>query len=352
MKISTDYDVQPHNSFGLSCKVSYYVEAESEKDVKLLLKDEFFHMADKQIIGGGSNLLFTSDYKGVVLHYVADKISYQELDNEEVLLTLDAGVLWDDAVAFACQHGWWGIENLSNIPGESGAAAVQNIGAYGVEIADCIETVQGYNFTSGAHESYSQKEAAYSYRQSLFKTEAMMDHFLVTSVSLRLSKKPNPKLSYKGLEELEKCSSLTPQRVRDEIIKIRAQKLPDPDKIGNAGSFFMNPIVSEQEFKKLFEKYPQLVHYKLANGDVKLSAAWLIEQAGMKGYSVGNAECYKKHALILVNRGGASPKDVVLLARAIRQKVKETFGVRLMPEVKFINYDFNNDVLTENEDRK
>lgn len=337
MKIHTGYNVEPLNTFGVGAQVSYYVEIESEEDILTLLRDEYFRHADKHIIGGGSNLLFTANVNGVLIKYISDEIRLLSEDESSVLLQLDAGVEWDRAVAYCCERNWWGIENLSLIPGVAGAAAVQNIGAYGVEIADVLVSVEGYDLVNGEHRIYMQKECDYAYRHSRFKRPEEMDRFLITKVVLRLSKQPNPILSYNGLQDLETAAAaLTPLQVRERVISIRESKLPDPKVLGNAGSYFMNPVVDADKLQSLLQEYPDLSYHLQDDGRGKLSAAWLIDRCGYKGYRSGNVGTYEKHALIIVNYGGASGREVARLAEEIQESVWKKYGVRLIPEVKYV----------------
>ncbi|MDO4790744.1 MAG: UDP-N-acetylmuramate dehydrogenase [Porphyromonas sp.] len=337
MKIHTDYNVKPLNTFGVEAQVSYYVEIEAEEDIATLLRDEFFLHADKHIIGGGSNLLFTANVNGVAIKYMPNGIRVLSEDESSVQLELDAGVEWDRAVAYCCERNWWGIENLSLIPGVAGAAAVQNIGAYGVEIADVLISVEGYDLVDGERRVYTQNECDYSYRHSRFKRAEEIDRFLITKVRLRLSKKPTPSLSYNGLQDLETVgSSLSPNQIRERVISIRESKLPDPKVLGNAGSYFMNPVIEADKLQSLLQEHPDLSYHIQEDGKAKLSAAWLIDRCGYKGYRSGNVGTYEKHALIIVNYGGASGREVARLAEEIQQKVWEKYGVKLVPEVKYV----------------
>lgn len=345
IKIHKDFDVKDCNTLKIPCKVSYFLEPQNEDEIELLLKDEFFNSADKLIMGGGSNLLFTSNYKGVVVRYKGDDISIDEnAASDYVEVTLGAGLIWDDFVKLACEKGWWGVENLSYIPGHCGAAAVQNIGAYGAEIKDVIVSVTGYNLLTKQKETLSKDECKYSYRYSIFKSPDLNDNFIITSVKVKLRKHATPNLTYKGLNDLESYQgTLTPLIIRDRVISIRKQKLPDPDKLPNAGSFFMNPTITIDEFERVNRLFPDIVHYNLPNGKVKLSAAWLIDKAGFKGLRKGEVGCYKNHALIVVNYGNATGREVVLFASEIQERIKSLFGIQLRPEVKYVNASFMNE---------
>jgi UDP-N-acetylmuramate dehydrogenase (EC 1.1.1.158) len=256
---------------------------------------------------------------------------------EEVPVMVGAGVVWDHFVSETCRHGLWGAENLSLIPGEVGAAAVQNIGAYGVEVKDLISGVVCFDLQERKKVKFTRDECRYGYRDSLFKQPEAKGRYVVTSVLLRLSRKPAPRLDYKGLHEaLEGREPLTPQAVRDAIIRIRRAKLPDPEELGSAGSFFKNPVVSREDFARISPD-GSAPHYELPDGSVKVPAAWLIDRCGFKGATEGGAAVYDKQPLVLVNASGqASPQEVLSLEQRIINGVQERFGVTLHPEVEHI----------------
>ena len=312
------------------------MEYESEEELRTILQDEYFQELGSLHIGGGSNLLFLNDYNGIILHSAIKGIELLEDTSERVLLRIGAGEVWDDVVAYAVAKGWGGIENLSLIPGETGAAAVQNIGAYGVEIKDVIESVEAYNQLTFEKRVFTNKDCEYAYRHSFFKDEHH-DPYIITYVTIRLQKQPAFSLSYGQLKErLALIEVITPQHVRDTVIAIRKEKLPDPQEIGNAGSFFMNPIVPQAQFEKLKQEYPSIPSYPHKEGTVKLSAGWLIDQCGLKGKRFDTVGIYEKQALVLVNLGNATGHEIALLAEHIRNTVEQRFGVLLMPEVKYV----------------
>ncbi len=287
-------------------------------------------------IGGGSNLLFTKDYDGLILHSRIEGIEVTEEDDRFVSVRVGAGVVWDDFVAYCVEHGWYGAENLSLIPGEVGASAVQNIGAYGVEVKDLITAVETVNIQA-EERVYLVEECGYTYRNSIFKRPENKATF-VTYVRFRLSKEEHYTLDYGTIrQELEKYPSLTLSVVRKVIIAIRESKLPDPKVMGNAGSFFMNPIVPKEELEALQQEYPRIPYYELADGRVKIPAGWMIDQCGWKGKALGPAAVHDKQALVLVNRGGAKGSDIIALSDAVRASVREKFGIDIHPEVNFIN---------------
>lgn len=330
-----DYEVNKiPNTFGLDVKAAVFLEYKSVEELEKLIvagriTSPYLH------IGGGSNLLFTGDYRGVILHSLIRGIEVTEEDNETVTVRVGAGVIWDDFVAYCVEHGWYGAENLSLIPGEVGASAVQNIGAYGVEVKDLIVAVETVNI-QGVRRVYSMNECEYSYRNSLFKRPEMK-HVFVTHVNFRLSKKEVFTLDYGTIrQELEKYPTLELKTLRKVIINIRKSKLPDPEILGNAGSFFMNPVVKRDVFEELKMDYPLMPFYVLDDERVKIPAGWMIDQCGWKGKSLGLAAVHDKQALVLVNCGGATGADIIALSDAVRASVREKFGIDIHPEVNFI----------------
>ena len=335
MRIEQYYSLTHHNSFHLPSITRWFVEYKSEETLSRILQDGFFRSNRLLSIGEGSNLLFINDFDGIILHSCIKGITVTDETSDSVLLRVGAGVHWDDVVAFSVSKGWGGIENLSYIPGETGAAAVQNIGAYGVEIKDVIEKVEAINQLTGKKHEFSNETCHYGYRHSYFK-EANHDPYIITSISLRLQKKPQFKLDYENLIALLNGRTVTLQAVRDAVIKIRLSKLPDPAILGNAGSFFMNPVISQEQFNNLKNRFPAIPSYPAAEGSIKISAGWLIEQCGFKGKREGNVGVYEKQALIIVNHGGATGEEIAAFAEKISRTVHDSFGIRLVPEVKFV----------------
>ena len=331
MKTEFNYSLLKHNTFGIDAKCQRFVEYESVEEAQEIvrsLKDEDYPLL---ILGGGSNLLLTGDYKGTVLH---SGISFvEQLDDERV--RCGSGYVWDDFVDYCVSHNLYGAENLSIIPGECGASAVQNIGAYGVEAKDLIEEVEAVEISTGKVHHFKNAECAYSYRQSKFKHE-WCDKFLITSVTYRLSKTYQPKLDYgnirAALAELG-IEHPTAAELRQTITNIRNAKLPDPKVTGNAGSFFMNPIVPKAKYDELAARYERMPHYTIDAEHEKIPAGWMIEQCGWKGKTLGRAGVYDKQALVLVNLGGATGADIVRLCKTIQHDVKEMFGIEIHPEV-------------------
>ena len=290
-------------------------------------------------IGAGSNLLFVQDYDGVVLH---SKIMGKEVlaeTSEELLLRVGAGEPWDDFVAYCVEHGYYGLENLSLIPGEVGASAVQNVGAYGVEAGDCIERVVTVEIATGRDCVFSHDDCRYDYRSSFFKHEGA-HRFAVTHVVFRLRKQFAPILTHAAVSRALEAMGISPGeasalQVREAIIQVRRSKLPDPAEVGSAGSFFMNPVVSAEQLAELLLRYPDMPHYSLPKG-AKIPAAWLIEQCGWKGRRMGGAGVHDLQPLVLINADHATGEEVVQLAEAIQADVKSKFGVSIVPEVLYI----------------
>ena len=377
--INTTYyqDLTKMNTFGMKVKARCFMEYDSVAD---LVDIEFEELARPVLhIGGGSNLLFTDDFKGTVLH---SKINFIEIleDGSDVLVSVGSGVVFDDFCAWAAKEGLWGVENLSYIPGEVGASAVQNIGAYGVEVKDVIRTVYCYDTVEEEFVKFDVEECEYGYRDSVFKDPEVKGRYVVTHVLFALSRTPQPRLDYGHLRDAVMASSvslssdprpatsslthplagggmslpsdteeammsrLTPALIRKVIIKIRKEKLPEPSVMGSAGSFFKNPVITAEHFARIeaaakSEYGPEykVSHYDLPDGTVKVPAAWMIEQCGWKGRRSGGAAVYDKQPLVIVNyTGDAYPEEIVGLERRIIASVKAKFDIDLHPEVEHI----------------
>lgn len=337
MKILENFNLTGKTTFHVDARVRYYAEYDSVDELRELLANEAFIDLPMLHIGGGSNMLFTRDFNGVVLHSNLRGITFtpQQPDGT-VIATAAAGERWDDFVSATCKAGYVGIENLSLIPGSVGASAVQNIGAYGVELADRLHCVEALDTVSGDVVTLFPEQLHYGYRQSLFKEPGMERRYVVLNVSVNLTVKPEFRLNYGPLRELADKNALTPADVRQRVIDIRRSKLPDPDVEGNAGSFFKNPVVDEAKFRELLAAYPSMPNYPLSDGKVKIPAGWLIENAGMKGATVGGAMVYPKQCLVIVNTGTAVANDVVALSSKVQSEVMRIFGIELQREVIFI----------------
>jgi UDP-N-acetylmuramate dehydrogenase len=321
----------------MDVEASVFVEYESVTELKEILLHQLCPEGKWLHIGGGSNLLFTGDFDGMILHSAIKGFEVVSENEDEVLVRAGAGEVWDDFVAYTVEKGWYGAENLSLIPGEVGASAVQNIGAYGVEAKDLIVKVDTLEVETGKERVFGNEECGYAYRESVFK-HALKGKYIVTHVTYRLSKHPSYRLDYGNVRaELEKRGcELTLENVRQTIIDIRESKLPDPKVQGNAGSFFMNPIVPRPLFEELLSKYPSMPFYEVDAERVKIPAAWMIDQCGWKGKQLGRAGVHNKQALVLVNCGGATGQEIIALSEEIQRSVLDKFGVRISPEVNFI----------------
>ena len=333
-----DYSLLAHNTFGIDASCRRFLEYSSIEEARLVAEILCGGNNPFLIIGGGSNLLLTKDYAGVVVHSAIKGIEAEEQADGMVLLTCGSGEVWDDVVAYSVERGWYGAENLSIIPGEVGASAVQNIGAYGAEVCQIIDKIEAVEIATGDIRIFDVEECGYGYRQSRFKKE-WKDRYLMTHVTYRLAKQQPLRLEYGNIKaELERkgISEPTLAQLRQVIIDIRNEKLPDPKVEGNAGSFFMNPVVMREKYEELAALYPNMPHYTIDAEHEKIPAGWMIDQCGWKGKSLGRAGVHSKQALVLVNRGGATGNEIVRLMQAIQQDVKEKFGINIHPEVNVI----------------
>ena len=326
-----NYSLLRHNTFGIDAKCKRFIEYSSVEEAQQVA--EMITDADQPllILGGGSNLLLTGDYNGTVLH---SGIRFLE-QTDECHIRCGSGFIWDDVVDYCVANNLYGAENLSIIPGEVGASAVQNIGAYGAEAKDLIECVEAVEIETGQICRFTNTECAYSYRQSKFK-HAWKNRFLITAVTYKLSKTYNPKLDYGNIRVALAAKGIdnpTAMQLRETIIDIRNAKLPDPKVLGNAGSFFMNPVVSTHKYNQLAQQYAGMPHYTIDSEYEKIPAGWLIEQCGWKGKALGKAAVHNKQALVLVNCGGATGSEVVQLYKTIQHDVKQKFDIEIKPEV-------------------
>ena len=336
MIIKENISLLSYNTFGIDAKADYFIEYSSVEELQTALKSEIVKSNRLLHIGGGSNLLFMKDFNGVILHSAINFIKKVSEDADTVMLEAGAVVNWDDFVAYTVENCWGGVENLSLIPGEVGASAVQNIGAYGVEVQDVITEVNAVEIETGELKIFSVDDCQYGYRESIFKKE-LKGKYIITSVVFKLQKQPEFKLNYQHLEaEVLKNGDINLQNIRQTIIAVRESKLPDPKIFGNAGSFFMNPVISKAHFNELLAQYPQMPHYFVSETEEKVPAGWLIDQCGWKGKQIGNAGVHDKQALVLVNKGGATGAEIVYLAEQIQASVKSKFGIELRAEVNYI----------------
>ena len=332
------YCILGHNTFGIDAKCRRFVEFSSVDELKNVVAALDDNDRPLLLLGGGSNLLLTQDFPGTVLHSAIKGRTLVREDGKSVWLCCGSGETWDDVVAFCVENGWYGAENLSLIPGEVGASAVQNIGAYGAEVKNLIEKVEAVEVATGRTVCFTNKDCRYAYRDSRFKHE-WKDKFVITYVTYCLSKTFTPDLDYGNIRNqlAEKgIANPTAAQLRQVVIDIRRQKLPDPKEQGNAGSFFMNPIVDRSVYENLAKKYEGMPHYTVDEGLDKIPAGWMIEQCGWKGRSLGRAGVHDRQALVLVNRGGATGQDIVKLYKRIIDDVYEKFRIKIKPEVNVI----------------
>lgn len=338
MKIYKDFSLNNYNTLGLDVRVSRFVAIHTEDDVQQLVKSGEFRFENRFILGGGSNVLFKNDYQGTV--YYPDIPGVQVLGNqgEYILIKAFAGVEWDAFVEYCVLNNYGGAENLSYIPGKVGASPVQNIGAYGVEAKDIIESVNGFFLDTGRYGQLDNAECEFDYRNSIFKN-CLRNSFLITSVVFKL-KRANYDLniSYGNLRETLENSGkeVSLKTIRQAVIQIRKNKLPDHRKIFNAGSFFKNPVVSYNELNRLLKMDSSLPHFNVGNDLYKVPAAYLIDKAGLKGLRLGNVGVHEKQPLVLVNFGKAKPAELLELAKKVQIDVNELFGIELIPEVNII----------------
>ncbi|GAA4436446.1 UDP-N-acetylmuramate dehydrogenase [Pontibacter saemangeumensis] len=338
MKLQSDFPLKALNTFGIDVKARYFARFESVGELQQLLALPELQHLDKLILGGGSNLLFTRDFEGVVLQNGITGIEVLREDEDEVYIKVGGGEVWHDFVLYALEKNYGGIENLSLIPGTVGASPLQNIGAYGVELKDVFHELEAVHLQSGEVRTFDNATCRFGYRESVFKNE-LKGQFVVTSVVFRLSKKHTLNTSYGAITTtLQEMQVQQPsiQDVSAAVCHIRQSKLPDPKQIGNAGSFFKNPEIPLAHYEQLKAEYPGIPSYPVTPETVKVPAGWLIEQCGWKGKVIGNYGVHKNQALVLVNYGGASGEHVRQLAYDIIASVEEKFGIRLHPEVNIL----------------
>lgn len=337
MEIIRDKSLLAYNTFRIDVKADYFAEMTSEEDLLDIYADPLFKTEKILILGGGSNMLFTSDFKGLVIHIALKGIAF-ESEGRKVMVHALAGESWPGLVDYCVQKGFGGIENLSLIPGTAGASPVQNIGAYGVELGDILHELRAFNTHNGVFECFSRQDCRFSYRSSIFKEEAK-NTYIITRISLDLSLDPTLNTVYGAIGQQLSEQHISNPGIEDIsriVSALRVSKLPDPSTIGNAGSFFKNPVIEQDEFNHLLVLYPDLVFYEAGLGKFKLAAGWLIEQCGWKGRVVGNTGTWKNQALVLVNHGGASGQEILDLSTLIIESVQSKFGICIQPEVNII----------------
>lgn len=337
MELKENFNLKEYNTFGISVFAKFFTVLRNEQDLIELLHSNVFKENKYMFLGGGSNILFTKDYEGIVIKNELKGIEIIKEDTRNVWVKCMGGEIWHDLVLFSVEHNLWGIENLAFIPGTVGAAPMQNIGAYGVELCDTLYEVEAYELGIGEKKVFKNNECNLGYRESFFKKEGKGKYF-ISAIVLKLSKEPKINTEYKVLKEYLTQNNLeikTSRDVANAVEAIRRSKLPDPKILGNAGSFFKNVIVPQEKLEELLKTYPEMPHYKDEGGE-KIPTAWLIEQCGFKGQIFGSAGVHDKQALVLVNHGEATGQDILNLAQKIIFSVEQKFGITIVPEVNFV----------------
>ena len=337
LQIQENVSLKNFNTFGIDVSAKYFVEISREDDLVELFMDPQWADTRRLVMGGGSNMLFKNNFDGLVIRINIRGIEHR-INHEEVFVEAGAGEVWNDLVNYCVDREYAGIENLSLIPGSVGASPIQNIGAYGVELKDVFKSCRAFEIATGEFKTFTNEDCRFGYRESIFKGE-LKDQYIIVSVKLHLSLIPNMNLKYGAIEQElanRNISSPTIKDVSRVVSHIRVSKLPDPSTIGNAGSFFKNPVISKEEFAAVQSKFPEVVNYPAGNA-VKLAAGWLIEQCGWKGKVVGHTGTWKNQALVLVNHGGATGEEVYSLSSQIIDSVYRKFGVLLEREVNIIS---------------
>jgi UDP-N-acetylmuramate dehydrogenase len=338
MLITTNISLKPYNTFGIEASSKYFTSVQSLDNIRELFESNEYKSNERLVLGGGSNLLITKNINALIIKNDLKGIEVIKETADSVFVKCAAGEVWHDFVMFCISKNYGGLENLSLIPGCTGASPMQNIGAYGVEIKDTFYELEAVHAQTGELKTFSNTDCEFGYRESVFKRK-LKDQFIITSVTFQLSKQPVFHIEYGAIQqELDamQISDLSIKAISQAVINIRSSKLPNPKEIGNAGSFFKNPEVSDIEYKRLKAEFPHLVAYPLDNGHYKLAAGWLIEQSGLKGYRKGDAGVHKLQALVLVNYGKATGNEIYDLSTHVLQTVKTKFGVDLEREVNII----------------
>lgn len=334
VQIVHNFSLKEYNTFGIEQIAEAFVSVEDELSLRSVLKDKTY--SKKFILGGGSNLLLTKPLKGLCIHINTKGIRIVEENNDEIIIEAMAGENWHDFVMWSLDQGYGGLENLALIPGNTGTASIQNIGAYGVELKDVFHQCTALDIASDNEVHFSCQEVDFGYRTSLFKTSAK-GKYVITKLQVRLTKRKHIlNTAYGAIQTALNGETPSPKRIAEAVISIRKEKLPDPATLGNSGSFFKNPIVSNAQFEKIKIQFPNVPAYIINNEQVKIPAGWLIETIGFKGYRQGDAGVHKKQALVLVNYGNASGKDILVLAKLIQAKVFDSFSIALEAEVNIL----------------
>ena len=337
MNFFENFSLKNHNTFGIDVKSRIFVEFESVMELKEIISSDTFNNNKYFILGEGSNLLFTQDYNGLIIHNKIAGICILEDNDNNVIVEVGSGVNWHEFVMWSVNQELSGIENLALIPGTVGASPIQNIGAYGMEVKDSISKVHAFEIESKELKTFNNTECNFGYRNSIFKG-TLKNKFIITKVEFNLSKTALNKTTYGAIEEELKILNLqpSPNNIAESVIGIRSRKLPNPAEIGNSGSFFKNPIIKTSNFKDLKKQFPEMVGYKISEKETKIAAGWLIDNAGLKGYRKGDAGVHKNQALVLVNYGNASGQEIINLSKMIQKTILEKYRIQIKPEVNIL----------------
>ncbi|QKJ31711.1 UDP-N-acetylmuramate dehydrogenase [Mucilaginibacter mali] len=338
LQIQQNVSLKNFNSFAIEASARYFAEISHEDELVELFMDPQWMAMPRLIMGGGSNMLLLNNYDGLVIRMNIRGIEHR-ISHNDVFVEAGAGEVWNDLVNYAVTHGYAGLENLSLIPGSVGASPIQNIGAYGVELKDVFESCRAFELSTGKFKTFNKADCGFGYRESVFKSE-LKGQYIIVSVKFHLSLIPNVNLRYGAIEQELINRGITQPTIKDVssvVSHIRVSKLPDPSTIGNAGSFFKNPVIAADVFAGIQQKFPDVVNYPAGDGMVKLAAGWLIEQCGWKGKTIGHTGTWKNQALVLVNHGGATGTEIYALSSQIIDSVYTKFGVSLEREVNIIN---------------
>jgi UDP-N-acetylmuramate dehydrogenase len=337
LQIQENVSLKNFNTFGIDANARYFAEIAHADELAELFADAQWLQTPRLVLGGGSNMLMVNDFDGLVIRLNIRGIEHR-ISHDDVFVEAGAGEVWNDLVNYCVDHGYAGMENLSLIPGSVGASPIQNIGAYGVELKDVFESCQAFEIATGNIKTFTKADCKFGYRESVFKSE-LAGQYIIVSVKFHLSLTPHFNLKYGAIEQELAARGITQPTLKDVsqvVSHIRVSKLPDPSTIGNAGSFFKNPVISAAEFQPVIAQFPDVVNYPAGEGQVKLAAGWLIEQCGWKGKTVGNTGTWKNQALVLVNHGGATGEEVYSFSSQIIDSVYTKFGVTLQREVNII----------------
>ena len=338
--MKTNVNLKPYNSFGFNATAKYFVEINDANDLQRLFRMPEFKKEQHLILGGGNNILLTKEFFNGMVIYINNKgIKTVSDDGDKVIVRVQAGEDWPEFVKLMVSKGYYGVENLAHIPGKVGAAPVQNIGAYGMELKDSFLKCEAFNLENGKKKVFDKFECSFGYRKSIFKG-MLRGQYVITSVEFQLSKQADLKLDYGNIRAYlaeHGMENPTLQQLHDAICDIRDTKLPNVKELGNAGSFFKNPVIKKDQFEALQQQYPDIPHFDEPDGKVKVPAGWLIEQAGWKGRREGNVGVYEKQALVLVHYGDATGKELVNFSQTIQKSVEEKFGIKIDPEVNFVS---------------